>query len=90
MKFWMASGFAKAYAAGSVDNKRINIMGGEYPKLREARDEEGMVLALKKGKFYETLHSWIESTEPLQLPMKQIPEWLAPFVDKRESSFERK
>jgi hypothetical protein len=83
IKFWMAAGYAQAYAATLVDHKRINVMGGEYPKLREAGDEEGMVLARQKGKFYETLRDWIKSTEPMQLPMKQIPDWLAPFMKEK-------
>jgi hypothetical protein len=80
MKFWMASGFAKSYAATSVGYMRINVMGGEYPQLKEAGDEEGMILALEKGKFYETLEAWIQSTEPLKRRMTEIPAWLQPFV----------
>jgi hypothetical protein len=41
----------------------------------------GMVLARKKGKFFESLSQWIKSNEPAGLPMKTTPDWLKPFVD---------
>jgi hypothetical protein len=78
--FWMASGFAKAYAAQMVEYKQVSVMGADYPRLRAAGDEEGMIQALEKNKFYETLHTWIETTEPLQRRMAETPQWLAPFL----------
>ncbi len=80
MKFWMASGFAKAYAASVVKNMQVTLMGGRYPELRAAGDEEGMIDALEKNKFYESFHAWIQSTEPLRRRMTEIPAWLAPYV----------
>jgi hypothetical protein len=84
MNYWGAIGYMQGYAGSRVENMMYHVLGAEYPKLEAAGDEEGMVLALRKGKFYETFHQWIKATEPQPLPMKEIPEWLTPFMDTAE------
>lgn len=79
--FWNAIGYMQGFAGNSTENRYYEIMGSEYSALEAARDEEGMVLARKKGQFFESLSEWIKSNEPEGLPMKTTPDWLKPFVD---------
>jgi len=81
MDYWAACGNMQGYAGSSVETMYYRVMGEEYPKLQTADDEEGMVLALAKGEFFETFAQWIRSTEPQKLPMKETPEWLLPFTN---------
>jgi hypothetical protein len=80
IKFWAASGFAQSFTAQSVENRRIELLGSEYPELEAAGDEDGMILAQQKAEFYETLQEWIEDTEPQQRCIAEVPAWLAPFL----------
>jgi hypothetical protein len=80
LAYWGAVGYMRGYAGSRVESMMYQALGSEYPRLRDADDEEGMSLALDKGKFYETLHQWIISHEAQRLPMKETPPWLAPFV----------
>jgi hypothetical protein len=80
LAYWGAAGYMRGFAGSRVQNMMYQALGAEYPELKAAGDEEGMVLALKKGEFYETLHGWITSHDPQKLPMKEIPDWLRPFV----------
>jgi len=79
--FWGAIGFMQGYAGSRTENRYYDIMGRQYPALEAAGDEEGMVLARKRGQFFESLSQWIRSNEPEGLPMKSTPDWLKPFVD---------
>src|ERR1022692_463903 len=79
--FWGAIGYMQGFAGHNTENRYYEIMGREYPALEAAGDEEGMVLARKRGQFFESLSQWIKSNEPEGLPMKAIPDWLKPFVD---------
>jgi hypothetical protein len=86
LQFWIASGYAQAFAASRVESMRIRLMGKDYPKLESVGDERGMVSAQKQGEFYETLHSWILSNDPTPLPLEVVPEWLAPFLAADDSA----
>lgn len=79
--FWSAIGYMQGFAGNSTETQYYRIMGEEYPALEAAGDEEGMVLAWKRGQFFESLSAWIKSNEPEGLPMKTVPDWLKPFVD---------
>jgi hypothetical protein len=81
LAYWGAVGYIQGFAGSRVENMMYQVLGAEYPKLKADDDEAGMVLALAKGKFYETFHQWIRSNEPEKLPMKEIPEWLSPFMN---------
>jgi hypothetical protein len=76
----MRSGFAKTYAASRLDTWRLFALRAEYPRCRQTGDEPGMAMALEKGRFYQTLCEWIETAEPLKLPMPDTPDWLRPFL----------
>jgi hypothetical protein len=80
LAYWGAAGYTRGFAKSRVESMYYQVMGGEYPKLKAAGDEEGMVLALAKGEFYQTLQRWIESHDPQKLRMKETPEWLAQFI----------
>jgi hypothetical protein len=79
--FWGAIGYMQGFAGSNTENRYYEIMGRDYPALEAAKDEEGMVLANKKGKFFESFSRWIKSNEPEGLPMKTIPDWLKPFME---------
>jgi hypothetical protein len=81
MAYWGACGYMQGFARTRVERMYYRVMGDEYPKLQAASDEEGMVLALAKGEFFETFTQWIKSTEPQKLPMKETPVWLLPFMN---------
>jgi hypothetical protein len=79
--FWGAIGYMQGFAGSYTERRSDEIMGREYPALEAAGDEKGMVIAMKKGRFFESLSQWIKSNEPEGLPMETVPNWLKPFVD---------
>ncbi len=81
MEYWGAVGYMGGFAGTRVENMMYEALGSDYPKCKAAGDEEGMVRAMAKGKFYESFAAWIKGTEPQKLPMKEIPDWLAPFMN---------
>jgi hypothetical protein len=83
--FWEAIGFMRGYAGSHTETRYYKIMGEEYPALKAAGDEEGMVVAAKRGQFFESLSQWIKSNEPDGLPMKTVPDWLKPFMDGQDA-----
>jgi hypothetical protein len=84
LSFWGAVGFTQGFARNRTENRYYEIMGAEYPALEAAGDEEGMVIARKRGEFFESFSQWIKSNEPDGLPMKSTPDWLQPFLDDPE------
>lgn len=76
-----ASGFMQGCASSHVENMKNHLLAHEYTKLKAAKDEEGMAVALAKWNFYKTLHQWIQSNDPQKLPMNETPGWLSPFMN---------
>lgn len=81
LDYWGAVGYMGGFAGNRLETMMYEALGSEYPKCKAEGDEEGMVRALAKGKFYETFGKWVKATEPQKLPMEEIPDWLAPFMD---------
>lgn len=84
LDFWAAVGWIRGYAGRITETRHDEIMGVAYLALEAVRDEEGMVLARRKGEFFDSFSRWIESNEPEALPMKSTPDWLQPFLDDPE------
>jgi hypothetical protein len=86
LNFWGAGAYVRGFAGHRAETMMYQALGSEYPACQKADDEEGMVAALAKGKFYETLRDWITSNDADKLPMETTPKWLIPFVLERENS----